>query len=208
MIPLMIDLSGRSVVIFGGGDVGARKAAFFCHEADVTVISRSFSSPFDNLPVQQSVADISRMTDDELGHAVSRAFLVVAATSDARLNNRIGERCREDGILFNNAEGAEGSVLIPSVVRGEHYLLAVSTGGQSPAVSRYIRELIETTCPDLDAMIALQARLRSELKKGEADQKHWSEILWNVIHDAEVWQALVVNPDTAWKLVAGRYLYG
>lgn len=208
MIPLMIDLSGRSVVIFGGGDVGARKAAFFCHDADVTVISRSFSPLFDDLPVQQSVADISRMNDEELRQAVSGAMLVVAATPDARLNNRIGERCREEGILFNNAEGAEGSVLIPSVVRGEHYLLAVSTGGQSPAVSRYIRELIESACPDLDAMIALQTRLRLELKKGVAEQKTRSEILRKVIHDPEVWQALAVNPETAWSLVAGRYLHG
>ena len=208
MIPLMIDLSGRSVVIFGGGDVGARKAAFFCHEADVTVISRSFSPPFDNLTVEQSVADINRMKDEELRHAISGAFLVVAATSDASLNNRIGERCREEGILFNNAEGIEGTVLIPSVVRGEHYLLAVSTGGQSPAISRYIRELIATVCPDLDAMIALQTRLRLELKKGVADQKHRSEILWEVIHDPGVWQALAMNPETAWSLVAGRYLHG
>jgi precorrin-2 dehydrogenase / sirohydrochlorin ferrochelatase len=195
-------------VIFGGGDVGARKAAFFCHEADVTVISRSFSPLFDELPVQRTVADISRMNDEELGRAVSGAFLVVAATSDASLNNRIGERCREEEILFNNAEGAEGPVLIPSVVRGEHYLIAVSTGGQSPAVSRYIRELIETACPDLDAMIALQTRLRLELKKGVADQKFRSEILRKVIHDPEVWQALAVDPDTAWGLVAGRYLHG
>jgi len=208
MIPLMIDLSGRSVVIFGGGDVGARKAAFFCHEADVTVISRSFSPLFDKLTVQQSVADISRMNDEEIRHAVSGAFLVVAATSDAGLNNRIGERCREEGILFNNAEGAEGPVLIPSVVRGEYYLLAVSTGGQSPAISRYIRELIENACPELDAMIALQTRLRLELKKGIADQKDRSEILREVIHDPEVWQALAVNPETAWSLVAGRYLHG
>lgn len=208
MIPLMIDLSGRSVVIFGGGDVGARKAAFFCQDADVTVISRSFSPLFDELTVQQSVTDISHMSDEELRHAVSGAFLVVAATSDTRLNNRIGERCREEGVLFNNAVGAGGPVLIPSVVRGEHYLLAVSTGGQSPAVSRYIRELIETACPDLDAMIALQTRLRHELKKGVADQKHRSEILWKVIHDPEVWQALALDPDTAWSLVAGRYLHG
>jgi precorrin-2 dehydrogenase/sirohydrochlorin ferrochelatase len=93
-------------------------------------------------------------------------------------------------------------------MRGAHYLLAVSTGGQSPAISRYIREQIERACPDLDAMIALQTRLRVELKKEMADQKQRSEILRKVIHDPDVWQALAVNPETAWCLVAGRYLHG
>lgn len=41
MIPLFIDCTGRRIVIFGGGDVAARKAAYFSGNADVTVVSRS-----------------------------------------------------------------------------------------------------------------------------------------------------------------------
>ncbi len=44
MIPLLVDLSARCVLICGGGEVAARKAAFFLPEAEVTVVSRSFSS--------------------------------------------------------------------------------------------------------------------------------------------------------------------
>jgi precorrin-2 dehydrogenase/sirohydrochlorin ferrochelatase len=205
MIPLMIDFSGRSVVIFGGGEVGARKAVFFSRDADVTVISRSFVPVFAQLPVGQVAKDISGMSEGELKDAISGAFLVVAATPDAGINNRIGDLCRRHGILFNNARGEEGTVVVPSVERGEHFLLAISTEGVSPAVSRYIRELIELACPDLDLMIALQARLRAALKDQVPDQEMRSRILGDVLHDREVWNLLARDPETAWRMVAERY---
>ena len=40
--PLFVDFTGKKVVIFGGGAVGERKAAYFAG-ADVTVVSREFS---------------------------------------------------------------------------------------------------------------------------------------------------------------------
>ena len=49
MIPLFIDCSGRRVVIFGGGAVAARKAAYFVQEARVLVVSRSFVQKLETL---------------------------------------------------------------------------------------------------------------------------------------------------------------
>lgn len=42
-LPLMLDLAGKEVVIFGGGEVGERKASLFCDCARVVVISRDFT---------------------------------------------------------------------------------------------------------------------------------------------------------------------
>lgn len=39
----MVDLSGRKIVIFGGGSVGERKAELFCGCADTFVVSLGFS---------------------------------------------------------------------------------------------------------------------------------------------------------------------
>ncbi|NMA10326.1 MAG: NAD(P)-dependent oxidoreductase, partial [Methanomicrobiales archaeon] len=118
MIPLMLDLTARRVLIFGGGDVGARKAAFFEHEAEVTVVSRSFSPDLDGLAIRRQEADLSALPDEALRGFLSGAFLAVAATPDSALNDRIGRLCAEAGVLFNNAAGEPGDVTIPSVVRG------------------------------------------------------------------------------------------
>ncbi|ABN56912.1 MAG: bifunctional precorrin-2 dehydrogenase/sirohydrochlorin ferrochelatase [Methanoculleus marisnigri] len=207
MIPLMLDLTGRRVLIFGGGGVGARKAAFFEHEAEVTVISRSFSPDLDGLTVRRQEADLSDLSDEALGFLLAGAFLAVAATPDPSLNDRIGRLCAEAGVLFNNAAGEPGDVIIPSVVRGSRYLVAISTHGKSPAVSRYLRTRLEADYADLDKMIELQEEVRSMLRETEPAQAQRSRILWKILLDDEIRAALATDYGRARALAIERYLH-
>jgi precorrin-2 dehydrogenase/sirohydrochlorin ferrochelatase len=206
MIPLMVDLSGRRVLIFGGGTVGSRKARFFSPEADVTVISRSFSDECDVLPVRKRELDLSRMADIGIARLIEGTFIVIAATSDEALNDRIGKICREKGILFNNAAGETGDLLIPSVIKGEHYLLAISTKGESPAISRFLREYIQASLPQIDRMVVVQGRLREALQDKVPDTDTRKMILWEVLNDPTVWEALGKGEEEGWRIVKERYL--
>jgi len=208
MIPLFADCSGRRIVIFGGGAVAARKAAYFADEARVLVMSRSFVHKIDTLPVKTRTMDIEAASDENLAAAIGQAFLVIAALSDPAQNNRIGKICKKAGILFNNADGEKGDVILPAVSRGENYTIAISTSGSSPAVSRFLREHLEQELPELDAMIALQHRLREELKKKVPDQVRRNEILKKVLDDQRLWKLLRTDPANAWSRVAERYLDG
>ncbi len=206
MIPLMLDLTGKKVVIFGGGDVGARKARFFSHDADVTVVSRSFSPQFDDIPVNRLTRDLAGIDDRGLDQLLEGSYIAVAATSDQILNDRIGKRCKERSILFNNASGETGDLLIPSVIRGNYFLISISTCGASPALSRFLREYLESEFPQLDHMVALQERLRSYLQETVPGAEARREILWKVLHDSEVWNALGKGEELAWEMVTERYL--
>jgi len=203
----MLDLTGRRVLIFGGGDVGARKAAYFEHEAEVTVISRSFSPDLERLAIRRQEADLSPLPDEALRDLLQGAFLVVAATPDPGLNDRIGRLCAGAGILFNNAAGEPGDVIVPSVVRGSRYLVAISTRGKSPAVSRYLRMRLEAEYANLDRMIDLQDEMRSMLREAEPVQAERSRILWSVLEDEEVWGALSSDYARARGLAIERYLH-
>lgn len=207
MIPLMLDLAGRRVLIFGGGDVGARKAAYFSHEAEVTVISRSFSPNLDGLAIRRREADLSTLSDEALKNLLAGAFLAVAATPDPGLNDRIGRVCAASGVHFNNAAGVVGDVVVPSVVRGSNYMIAISTLGKSPAVSRYLRMRLETEYADLDRMIDLQDEVRSMLKGSEPMQAKRSRILWGILCDEEIWEALASDYGRARAMAIERYLY-
>ena len=208
MIPLFIDCSGRRIVIFGGGAVAARKAAYFVEEACVLVVSRSFVEKLETLQVEKECVDIKDASDATLAALVRGAFLVIGALSDTTQNNRIGRLCRKKGIFFNNADGEAGDVVLPAISGGQHYTLAISTGGSSPSISRYIREHLERELPELDAMIVLQNRLREELKHTEPDQVRRNEILNKVLEDPSVWNLLKTDPDKARETVSARYLHG
>lgn len=208
MIPLFIDCSGRRIVIFGGGAVAARKAAYFSKEARVLVISRSFVQKIDTLSVERKKMDVNGESDKSISALIGDAFLVIGALSDPAQNNRIGRLCHTKGILFNNADGDAGDVILPAISSGEHFTLAISTGGSSPAMSRFIRERLEQDLPGLDTMIILQNRLREELKHREPDQEKRNTILRRVLDDASVWKALRTDPDRAWDTVSARYLHG
>jgi precorrin-2 dehydrogenase len=207
MIPLFVDCSGRRIVIFGGGAVAARKAAYFADEARVLVVSRSFVHKIETLPVRTKSVDLDNISDEKLTALIQGAFLVIGALSDPAQNNRIGRLCHKEKILFNNADGDKGSVLLPAISSGENYTLAISTGGSSPAISRFIREHLEQDLPELDAMIVLQRRLRQELKTKEPDQARRNTILHKVLDDPSCWKALRKDPDMAFELVRERYLH-
>jgi precorrin-2 dehydrogenase/sirohydrochlorin ferrochelatase len=207
MIPLFVDCSGRRVIIFGGGEVAARKCAYFT-AADVTVLSRSFSPAVLALPVRREELDLGSASDGSLRKILAGAFLVIAAISDPEQNNRIGRLCAEAHILFNNADGNAGSVMLPAVARGKNYTIAISTGGASPAISRFIREKIERDYPALDSMIELQQRLREELKETVPDQEKRSAILTEILDSPSVWEALGENPAATWKEIVARYVHG
>jgi precorrin-2 dehydrogenase/sirohydrochlorin ferrochelatase len=207
MIPLFVDCSGKRIVIFGGGEVASRKAAYFSGEADVLVVSRSFSHKMSILPVERQMLDAGRVSDEVLNGIIDRAFLVIGALSDPVQNNRIKNLCIVREILFNNADGEAGNVIIPSVTGGENFTLAISTKGNSPAVSRFIREHLETHFPALDDMVALQRDLRAQLKHTEPSQSRRNAILWEVLNDRELWKTLKNDPAGARQQVKERYLH-
>jgi precorrin-2 dehydrogenase/sirohydrochlorin ferrochelatase len=159
------------------------------------------------LPVERKMLETGRVSDEVLNRIIDRAFLVIGALSDTVQNNRIKNLCMVREILFNNADGEAGNVIIPSVTGGENYLLAISTKGNSPAVSRFIREHLETHFPALDDMIALQRDLRAQLKHTEPSQSRRNAILWEVLNDRELWKTLKNDPARARQQVKEKYLH-
>lgn len=166
MIPLFHDFSGSTVVVFGGGAVGARKARRFVREAYVIVVSPAFTDlefgGAERVQAAPEPADLSAWFE-RAGPAI-----VVAATDDAELNDAIEREARERGILVNRADergGRDpGSVVVPATVREDPVVVAISTGGASPALSKRLRKRIEPELDGAGEMADLTAELRGELR--------------------------------------------
>jgi precorrin-2 dehydrogenase/sirohydrochlorin ferrochelatase len=201
-LPLMLDLAGKEVVIFGGGTVGERKASLFSGMADVTIISRDFTPALGKLSDDGKIKLImvQDLTDDEIRQYMKNAFIAIPATSDAILNENIASIAEKSGKLVNRVD-YRGNVIVPSVIRRGDIVLGISTLGKSPALSRYIRQrLEEVITPEFAQMARLQNEFREMLKSQVKDQNKRSKILWNIINDDDVWSALGESHEKAYKV--------
>lgn len=192
--PLFIDFTGKKVVIFGGGAVGERKAAYFAG-ADVTVVSREFSLGLRAMPGMRLVS--SEVTAATVPMLIEGAFLVVAATGDPALNREIARAAGEAGILVNSAEGGSDVILPAKIVQGD-IMIAISTGGRSPAMARYLRQRLEESVgTELSDMVRLQSELREVLKKKVNSQEERERLLWQVLGDRSIWDTIKTSYSDA-----------
>lgn len=206
-LPLLIDMSGRRIVIFGGGSVGERKAQLFSRYADVTVISRDFTPDIcqmhreGNLSVVE--ADAGGLSAGQLDKLLEGAFLVIPATSDRTVNERIASAAKKKNILSNQVD-AIGDVTVPSVIKKGELTISISTSGSSPAFSRFVRQKIEEVItPEFSDMIKVQESLRIYLKENVPGQRDRKEMLWQVLESSEVWEALQVSYEKGYNVALG-----
>ncbi len=202
LLPLLIDMNDRKVVIFGGGQVGERKAALFSRYAPTTVISRSFTPALQELGLQGVclVNTGTELPDDKIVEYVRDAFLVIPTTSNLELNRKIRDIAHSNGCLVNSVDGLE-DIVVPSIIERGDIILAISTGGASPALSRYMRQKIEQAIgPQFEDMARLLGEIRPVLKKEVGLQAERSRILWAILEDEDVWTALAESYELAFDI--------
>lgn len=191
MLPLFHDFEGRSVVIVGGGRVALRKARTFATEADVTVVADSFADGFDEVDCERRRRRVEPDEADELLASVEgELFLVIPATDDRALNNAIETAARTMGALVNRVD-ERGQTVTPARAESGPITVAVSTGGESPAVARYLRREIEPLLARTEPMVELQADLRDRLgDDSDLSANQRRQALRRVLDDDGVWSAL------------------
>ncbi|QLH84125.1 precorrin-2 dehydrogenase/sirohydrochlorin ferrochelatase family protein [Halosimplex pelagicum] len=198
MIPLLHDFDGETVLVFGGGRVGARKARRFAREARVVVVSPTFAGEDGDERADFGDAELVREAPEpeDVPDWFDRTdpALAVAATDSEALNERIEAVARERGALVNRADrhgGREpGSVVVPATVRDDPVVAAVATGGASPALSRLLRQRIETEIADAGAMAELTGEIRAELQAEGVDPAVRRDAVRAVVRSDAVWKAL------------------
>ena len=163
--PIFTDLRGKRCVVIGGGLVAQRKiTTLLGYGASIILISPEATTRMTAYAAQRRIRWIRRRfrPGDLAG-----AWLVYAATDDAGINARVHREARQRRMFANIVDQTPlCSFIAPSIMRRGELVIAVSTGGASPTLSKRLRrDLVERIGGEYGTMLRLLKSLRQPAKQ-------------------------------------------
>ncbi len=163
--PIFADVSRLRCVVIGGGPVAGRRVDGLLNAgAAVTIISPEIT---DRLRESVKKAAVRHLARSYLAGDLAKCDLVFLATDDVGVHHAALSEARSRGIWTNSADEPENcDFILPAVVRRGELMVAISTGGASPATTRAIREELESyLTADYAELVQLAGEARRELKE-------------------------------------------
>jgi siroheme synthase-like protein len=162
--PIFLEMKDRRCVVVGGGAVAERKVeGLVAVGASVTIISPAITKGLRRLLTQGEIRHLARehRSGDLAGYEV--AFV---AMDDPELNVAACREARSRYVWVNSADDpAQCDFILPAVIRRGDLVVAVSTGGESPAVTRAIHEeLDQYIAADYAQLVQIAGEVRKELR--------------------------------------------
>ena len=180
-LPIFLTLRARRCVVVGGGHVAERKLALLLRAgAQVEVIA---PQPSEELERLATAGDITVSKREFEAADVCGAALVIAATDDAVVNEKVAAAAEQAGVLVNVVDQpGVGNVVMPSIVDRSPVIIAIGTGGNAPVLARMLRAKLESLIPQAYGELAsllgsLRERVRAAVPDGVARRRFWERTL-------------------------------
>ena len=200
--PINLNVENKKCVVVGGGKVAYRKICGLLEAgAVVEVIAPEVCAEISNLA---DAGKITLIREKYSAEKISEGLILIAATDDAEVNKIAAEDAHKKNFLVNVVNDFEGDFFVPSKILRGDFLLTISTGGNSPAFSKFVREMLETEFDsNFGEGLKIIAELRREVKKilpdDKARIKFWREIL-----TPQLWQLLKSGKLDELKKLLGK----
>ena len=148
------------------------------HGADVQVISPDLCTELVSLAERKEIDTVTR---EYRPGDLKDAFVAIVATDNSKINRQIAAEAREQNVLVNVVDDADNSDFIaPSYLRRGGISIAISTSGESPALARKLRTMLEKDFGDeygrLSVLIS-QVRAKARQQNIRVSGDGWQEAL-------------------------------
>jgi siroheme synthase-like protein len=167
--PIYLDLKERDVLVVGGGVIAEGKAMQLVEAgARVTVVSPELTEA---LRAAADREEIIHLRGSFIEENLNGAYLVVSATDDRKVNEKVAKAARERGLLCNIVDQPDlCNFITPALVTRGELQISVSTGGGSPTLTQRVkREVSALIGEEYGALLELAAEMRAEAKDRIAD---------------------------------------
>ncbi len=173
-LPIFLNVKGKLCLVVGGGEIGARKAGVLLEAgAKVRVVAPQIKP---ELVAQAGVTAIVAGFD---GQYLDGVALVIAATDDRSVNQQVSEQAHARNIPVNVVDDPElCSFIMPAILDRSPLMVAFSSGGASPVLTRMMRGMLESMIPQNYSRLAAFAERFRELVKQRVTNPAKRRIFW------------------------------
>lgn len=201
-----IKLRGRRCLVVGAGAVGHEKTlGLLAAGAEVSVVAPEVSDEVRSLAAR---GEISLRESPYVASDLDGAFLVIAATPNRPVNERVQRDAEERSMLVNVADVPDlCNLILPAVAREGDLALAVSTNGASPALAKRIRREARDLIDRPHARLAeILASLRPWAKHAIPTYRQRKEFFEDIVdgHPDPVALLRAGREDELWSLIEER----
>jgi uroporphyrin-III C-methyltransferase/precorrin-2 dehydrogenase/sirohydrochlorin ferrochelatase len=161
-LPIFLNVKGKLCLVVGGGEVAARKAGVLLDAgAKVRVVAPQIRSALsEQHDVESIVARFEALHLDGIA-------LVIAATDDRSVNQQVSVQASARNIPVNVVDDPElCSFIMPAILDRSPLMVAFSSGGASPVLTRMMRGMLESMIPqNYSRLAAFAERFRQQVKQ-------------------------------------------
>jgi precorrin-2 dehydrogenase/sirohydrochlorin ferrochelatase len=177
LFPLFLKLEGRRCLVVGAGNVAESKIRSLLDSgANVRVIAPQANSAVEEWARAGVITWEERSFD---AADLDGTILVIAATSSGAVNGTVFREAQQRNILCNAVDDPEHcDFYYGAVVRRGQLQLAISTGGQSPALAQRIRRELEAQFgPEYAGWVEELGQIREKLFASDIDPESRRQML-------------------------------
>ena len=181
LLPIFLNIKSKKCVVVGGGEVAFRKATLLLRAgADLSIVAPVLSDELHKLCVDRDCKITIREFEEV---DINNAILVVAATDDLKTNEHVSVIASKLNIPVNVVDQPHlCSFIMPSIVDRSPIVVAISSGGSSPILTRKLKELNEIMIPGrIDKLAKLlgsfRGRVKDEINEFSERIRFWENVL-------------------------------
>ncbi len=190
-LPVFHKIRDKRCLVVGGGEVGTRKAGVLLEAgAQVRVVAPEIS---EELRAQSGVEIVQTVFAPE---HLEDVVLVIAATDNREVNRYVSDLAQARGLPVNVVDDPElCSFIMPAIMDRSPLMVAFSSGGASPVLTRMMRGKLETVIPQNYSRLAgFAERFRETVKQRVTDPTK-RRIFWENVFEGVVAEKVLTGDE-------------
>lgn len=201
-LPIFAKVTGRLCLVVGGGEIGKRKAGVLLEAgAHVRVVAPEIDPALANMPNVESI-----FAPFDASH-FEGVTLIIAATNDRSVNILVSELAHARSIPVNVVDDPDlCSFIMPAILDRSPLMIAFSSGGASPVLTRIMRGKLETIIPQNFSRLAKFAERFRERVKQNVTNPAKRRIFWENALEGEMAEKVLTGDEASAEVMLQQML--